>query len=172
MFFSSIKDINRYVKHLLLRKTDVLKTSILWERKFEKIHYLWKAKRYKVYSGNIYFGIIIFSCFWSTVPCLGFLLICFDWEIKGFYQSSLGNEVDFTDTMNVSPNAMARNLDFKKLRHGFVDKRTVITTTLTSSCHPCTFLLAKENTWKHILTLNSELCKIVQKNKLCHSKQH
>ena len=82
MFFSSIKDINRYVKHLLLRKTDVLKTSILWERKFEKIHYLLKAKRYKVYSGNIYFGIIIFSCFWSTIPCLGFLLICFDWEIR------------------------------------------------------------------------------------------
>ena len=36
MFFSSIKEINRYVKHLLLRKTDVLKTSILSERKLEE----------------------------------------------------------------------------------------------------------------------------------------
>ena len=40
MFLSSIKEINRYVKHLLLRKTDVLKTSILSERKFEEMHYL------------------------------------------------------------------------------------------------------------------------------------
>ena len=31
---SFIKDRNRNVKHLLLRKTDVLKTSILSERKF------------------------------------------------------------------------------------------------------------------------------------------
>ena len=37
---SLIKEINRYVKHLLLRKTDVLKTSILSERKFEEMHYL------------------------------------------------------------------------------------------------------------------------------------
>ena len=48
---SLIKKINRYVKHLLLRKTDVLKTSILSERKLEEIRYLWRAKRYKVYNG-------------------------------------------------------------------------------------------------------------------------
>ena len=40
---SSIKEIQwvnmeRNVKHLLLRKTDVLKTSILSERKFEEMH--------------------------------------------------------------------------------------------------------------------------------------
>ena len=46
MFFSSVKEINRYVKHLRLRKTDVLKTSILSERKFEEMHYLWRAKKY------------------------------------------------------------------------------------------------------------------------------
>ena len=32
----SIKEIN--VKHLLLRKTDILKTSIFSERKFEEMH--------------------------------------------------------------------------------------------------------------------------------------
>ena len=37
MLFSSVKEINRYVKYLLLRKTDVLKTSILSERKFEEM---------------------------------------------------------------------------------------------------------------------------------------
>ena len=31
---------NRYVKHLLLRKTDALKTSILSEIKFEDMYYL------------------------------------------------------------------------------------------------------------------------------------
>ena len=38
---SSVKEINRLiwnVKHLLLRKTDVLKTSIFSEIKFEEMH--------------------------------------------------------------------------------------------------------------------------------------
>ena len=44
---------------------------------------------------NVYFGIIVFNCLSPTKPPLKFLLICFPWEIKGFYQSSLANEVDF-----------------------------------------------------------------------------
>ena len=40
MFFSSTKEINRYVKHLLSRKNDVLKTWILSEGKLEEMHYL------------------------------------------------------------------------------------------------------------------------------------
>ena len=66
---------------------------------------------------------------------------------KRFYQSSLGNEVDFMDIMNVSPNILAKNQNFKKLRHGFVDERAMITTTLKSSCHWKTLVLfAKEET--------------------------
>ena len=57
---------------------------------------------------NLYFGIIIFSCLSSTKLCLRFLLNCFVWEIKGFYQSSLGNEVDFSDIINVFPNIVAK----------------------------------------------------------------
>ena len=34
---------------------------------------------------------------------------CFAWERKGFWQSSLGNEVDFRDIMNVSLNILAKN---------------------------------------------------------------
>ena len=34
---------------------------------------------------------------------------CFALEIKGFYQSSLGDEFDFSDIMNVSPNILAKN---------------------------------------------------------------
>ena len=37
-------------KHLLLRKTDILKTYR--KRKFEEMHELWRAKKYKVFSGK------------------------------------------------------------------------------------------------------------------------
>ena len=84
---------------------------------------------------NIYFGIIIFSCLSSTKACLRFLLNCSVRQIKVFYQSSLGNQVDFRDIMNVSPNILAKNQNFRKVRHGFVDERALIGTKLTSSCH-------------------------------------
>ena len=66
-----------------------------------------KGKRY--IWGNVYFGIIVFSCVSSTKQCLRFLLICFAQEIKGFYQSSLGSEVDLRDIMNISRNTLAKN---------------------------------------------------------------
>ena len=44
----------------------------------------------------------------SMFDILRFLFICFARNIKGFYQSSLGNEVDFRDIMNVSPNILAK----------------------------------------------------------------
>ena len=52
------------------------------------------------------FGIIIFSCLSSTKPFLRFRFVR---EIKDFYQSSLGNEVDLGDILNVSPNILAKN---------------------------------------------------------------
>ena len=57
---------------------------------------------------NVYFGLIIFSCFSFITVCLRFLLTCFTQEIKEFYQSSYGNEVDFRDKMNVSKNILAK----------------------------------------------------------------
>ena len=59
------------------------------------------------------------------MPQISFELFCAR-EIKGFYQSSLGNDVDFRDIMNVSRN-------FEKLRHFFLDERTMITMTSISS---------------------------------------
>ena len=123
---------------------------------------------------NFYFGIIIFSCLSSTKPCLRCPLNCFVREIKGFYQSSFGNEVDFTDIMNVFPNILAKNQNFKKLRHGFVDVRALITTTLISSCHWKTivpFCLRKKRPANAFLTLIVNYRKVVQKNKLYQSKQ-
>ena len=134
-----------------------------------------KQKGTRYIRGNVYFGIIVFSCLSPTKACLRFLLICFDREIKGFYQSSLGNEVDVTDIMNVSPNILAKNQNFKKLRHGFLDERTLITTTLISSCHwktLVTFCFRKKRPENAFLTLTVNYHKIVEKSKLCHSKQH
>ena len=132
----------------------------------------WRGTRY--IRENVYFGIIGFSCLSFTKPCLRSILTCFAGEIKGFYQSFLGNEVDFRDIMNVSPNILAKNWNFKKLRHGFVDERALITTTLISSCHWKTlvpFCLRKKRPKNAFLTLTVNYRKVVQKNKLCHPKQ-
>ena len=79
------------------------------ERKLKKCTNSDEQKCTKNIWGNVYFGIIVFSCLLSTKLCLRFLSICFAWEIKGFYQSSLENEVDFTDIMNISPNIFDKN---------------------------------------------------------------
>ena len=87
-----------------------------------------KGTRY--IRGNVYFGIIISSWLSSTKLCLSFLFICFAREIKGSYHSSFGNEVDFTNIMNISSNILAKNLNFQKLRQDFVVERAMIPTTL------------------------------------------
>ena len=45
----------------------------------------------------------------QNVSDFWFLLICFAREIQYFYQSSLGNKVDFRDIINVSSNILAKN---------------------------------------------------------------
>ena len=134
-----------------------------------------KGSRY--IRGNVYFDIIVFSYLSSARPCLRFLLIFFAGVIKGFYQSFLGNEVDFTDIMNVFPNILAKNENLKKLRHSFVDERAMVKTTLIiSSCHckaksVVPFWLRKKSPENAFLTLTVNYNKIVQKNKLWHPKQ-
>ena len=88
-----------------------------------------------------------------------FFLICFAQKLIDFCQTSFENKVDFRNIMNVSPNTLAKNQNFKKLRHGFADERAMITTTLISSCQwkTLTFLLAKEKTLKRAFNTNSEL---------------
>ena len=83
-----------------------------------------KSTRY--IRGNVYFGIIVFSCFLSLNLISDFFSICFAHNIKRFYQRSLGNEANFTDIMDFFPNILAKNQNFKKLRHGFVDERAMI----------------------------------------------
>ena len=76
--------------------------------------------------------------------------------------------------MNVSLNISAKDQNFKKLRHGFVDEGAIIKTTLMSSCHWKTlapFWLRNKRSENVLLTLTVNYLKTVQKNKLCHSKQ-
>ena len=160
-----------------MRKTNVFKTwqkSKFLRENLKKCTSFEEQKGTRYIQGKVYFGIIVFNCLSSTKPCLRFLLICFAWEIKGFYQSSLGNEIDFRDIMNVSPNILAKDWKFKIVRHGFVDERALITTTSISFCHWKTllpFCLRGERPDNVFLTLIVNFHKIVQKNKLCNTKQ-
>ena len=176
MFFSSIKEMNRHVKHLLLRKTDVLKTCIFSERKFEEVHYLWRAKGCKVYSRKrlcwhcclhlsfIYKIVsqISFNLFWSGDKRL---LLEFLRKWSWFHENNerfpkyfFGWKLKFQKT----------ETRFCRLKNNDYNNINIF----QSLENPCTFLLAKENTWKHIFNTTRNYHKIVQKNKLCHSKQH
>ena len=103
-----------------------------------------------------------------------YFLICFAREIKGFYQSSLENEVDFREIMNISHNIFVKIRNSKKLRRSFLDERSLITTTLISSCNSKTlvpFCLLKKRTENAFLTPTANYRKIVYKNKSCYPKQ-
>ena len=106
-----IKEINRSVKYLLYyyEKLTFSKLQFYREENLKKCTTFEEQKGTRYISGNVYFEIIVFSCLSSTKLCLRFLLICFDREIEGLYQSYLGNKVDLTDIMNVSPNILAKN---------------------------------------------------------------
>ena len=130
-----------------------------------------KGTRYV--RGNVYIGTIVFSFVSSIKPCVRYPLNGFFKEIKGFCQSSFGNEADFRDIMNVSLNILAKNQIFKKLRHDFVDEGAMIKTTLMSSCHWKTlvpFCLRNKRSENAVLTLIVSYHKILQKNKLFHLK--
>ena len=90
------------------KKLTFSKLQFYREENLKKCTTFEEQKGTRYIRGNFSFGIIIFSCLSSTKPCLRFLLICFDQEIEGFYQSSLGIEVDFIDIMNISPNILAK----------------------------------------------------------------
>ena len=111
---SSVKEINRLISKGMSNiyyweKLTFSKLPFSRKENLNKCTNFEEQKGTRYIRGNVYIGIIVFSCLSSTKPCLRFLLNCFVREIKGFYQSSLGNEVDFRDIMNVSPNILAKN---------------------------------------------------------------
>ena len=108
---SLIKAINRSVKHLLYYYEKLTFTKLLFKREknLKKCTTFEEQKGASYIRVNLCFGIIVFGCLSSTKKCFRFLLIYFDRDIEGFYQSSLGNEVDFMDIMKVSPNILVKN---------------------------------------------------------------
>ena len=110
--FSSIKEINRLISKgiqtFTIEKNWRSQIFSLKEN-LKKCASFEEPKSTSYNQGTVYFVIILFSCLSSTNSCLRFLLIGFAREIIGFYQSSLGNDVDFTDILNVSPNILAKN---------------------------------------------------------------
>ena len=84
-----------------------------------------KSKKVQGIFEKTFILALLSSAVFRLQNLVSFLLNCFVWDIKGFFQSSLGNEVDFRD-MIVSPNILAKNENLKKLRHGFVDERALI----------------------------------------------
>ena len=109
MFFN--KEINR--RNLLLKKTDVLKTCRKGKflgKKIWKNALALKGKKVQGIFGETFILALLSSpVFRLQKRASGFFLICFTRKMKGFYQSSLGNEVDFRDIMNVSPNILAKH---------------------------------------------------------------
>ena len=73
--------------------------------------------------------------------------------------------VDLRDIMLVSPNTLSKNQNFQKLRYDFLDKGTLIITTI-SSCHWKTLLpicLQKERPENTLLTLTVMIIKLYRK---------
>ena len=127
-----------------------------------------KGTRY--IQGNVYFGIIVLSFLLSAKPLLRFFLLCITQKIKGFYQSSLGNEVDFRDIRTVLQISLLK-IKISKSWDSFVDERALITTALIFSCYWKTYYLYPYKRKDLMLTLIVTCRKIVQKNKLSHPKQ-
>ena len=142
-----------------------------WKENLKKCTSFEQQKGAEYIRGNVYYGILVFSCLSSAKSGINFFFICFPQEINGFYRSSLGNVVDFTDIMNIFPDILAKRWNFKKLRNFFVDERAVIITTFIFPCHWKTlilFYLRKKRPENTFLTLTVNYGKSVQKNKLSH----
>ena len=164
MFFS--KEINRYrnVKQLLLRKTDVLKTcrkSKFLGKKIWRNALALKGKKAQGIFGGTFILVLLSS---AAIFCLQ--------NRVSIYLNLFCSEkkVDFRD---ISPNILAKNLNFEKLRHFFVNEKALITTTLISSYHwktPIPFCLRKKKLENAFLILIMNYRKIVQKKKFMPSK--
>ena len=81
------------------------------ERKFEEMHYVtFKGKKVQgIFGGTFILALLSSAIFRLQNHVSDLFWSCFAQDIKGFYQSSLGNEVDFGDIMKVSPNIFAIN---------------------------------------------------------------
>ena len=130
-----------------------------------------KDKRY--IRGNVYFGIIVFSCLSSTETCLRFSLTSLALEIS-LLSKFLRKWSSFQGHNESFPKYLGWKLKFKKTEARFFGRNSTDNNginILLSLGNPSTFLLAKEKIWKRIFNNNSELSQNRTENKLCHPKQ-
>ena len=113
------------------------------------------------------------SFVYKTVSQISFKLFCLG--DKRLLSEFLRKWAWFKGHTERFPKYLVKKWNFKKLRHGFVDERALITTKLISSFHWKTlvpFCLQKKRPVNAFLTLIVNYRKIMlSKNKLCHSKQ-
>ena len=137
MFFSTEINRKRNVRNLLLRKTDVLKTCCKSKFLGKKIWRNALALKNKKVQGIFRetFVLALLSLAVAAYKILSQLSFILYYSGDKGLLSELKNEVDFSYIMNVSPNILARNLNFKKLGRGFVYEKALITVMLISSCY-------------------------------------
>ena len=75
-------------KHLLLRKTHVLKTKFLRNKIRRKAQALKNKKVQGIFRKTFILTLLSSAVFCLQNSVSRFLLNCFVWEVKGFYQSS------------------------------------------------------------------------------------
>ena len=142
------------------------------ERTFECTSFK-EEKDTRYIRGNVYFGIIVFSCLSSTETCLRFSLTCLARE-KSLLSKFLRKWSSFQGHNESFPKYLGWKLKFKKTEARFFRRNSTDNNGINiflSLENPCTFLLAKEKTWKRIFNTNSELSQNRTENKLCHPKQ-
>ena len=86
-----------------------LKLEVSRKENLKKCTNFEEQKGARYIHGKAYIDIIVFSCLSFAKLCLKYLLNYFVQDIKGFYQSSFGNEVDFRDIIDISPNTLNKN---------------------------------------------------------------
>ena len=164
---SKEKNRQKNVKHLLLRKTDILKTcrkSKFFGKKIWRNAPPLKSKRYKVYLGKRLFWQYCLHLFfvYKTVSQISFNLFCSGdkrllWEFLKEWGWFQGHNECF-------PKFLGKKLKFEKTEIWFCRWKSTDNDDINifmSLENLCTFLLARENTWKWIFNTNSEFRKIV-----------
>ena len=166
MFFSLSKEINRL-------KTDVLKTLIFPERNLQKCT-SWRAKRHKVYLGKhlSWHYHLQLSFVYKTMSQISYNLFCSG--DKRLLSEFLRKWGWFHRHNEHFPKYIGWKLKFQKTETQFcrwksTDYDNIMIPLSLESLVP--FWLRKKRPENAFLTLTVNYRKIVQKNKLCHSKQ-
>ena len=138
------------------------------------MHLVWKAKRYKIYSGKHLFWRYYLQLYfvYKTMSQISFKLFCSgDKRLLSEFLKKLGW---FQGHDERFPKYLEWKLKFQKNWETFVDERALIATTLMFSCHwktLVTFCLREKRPEKAFLILIVSYRKIIHKNKLFHLKQ-